>query len=92
MFDGGQAAVTVFAVGIVLTIVAILTVGLRLHVKRLKSSNLGADDYLIVLGLVRIAVYQKGSALSNRIDLHYWEFHNLYNWCVIDLGSMVIGD
>ena len=91
MLDGGQAAVTVFAVGIALTIVAIFAVGLRLYVKRLKSSNLGADDYLIVLGLVRIVVYQKGNAFSNNIDLHYWEFYNLYNWCVIDLGSILIG-
>ena len=67
MLDGGQGAVSVFAVGIALTTVAILSVLLRLYSKRIKGSVLVADDYLIVLGLVGIAVvYEKHPFLLMR--------------------------
>ena len=44
---------TVLGLGCSMPILAIVAIALRLHVRTFKKNDLGADDYLIVVALVR---------------------------------------
>ena len=54
-------SIHVFAVGTTLSALTMITVGVRLLIRRIKSQPLSADDYIILAAAVRLTMFIMGN-------------------------------